>query len=278
MGKIIKLQAARHTMQMVVLVIAIIGILPFIGMSGIIYPFYFCYACPWAWASCPIGIVEHSFVDFGYGEFTNGFILLGYVFGTISVFGFLFGRFICGWVCPIGALQDLVRFVRFKVFKKKAPRLFSLRWVKYGVLFLIPVTSYAFKELFYTRFCPVGGITGTFPTLATDWAGWVIGPDFAIKVVSVSLFFVLVIVVARGWCRFLCPLGAWLSFYNKVTPLHISFDKDKCVDCGLCTKACPMNIDVPKNRRSLECIGCTRCLHACNKDALSLNAFNRRLV
>jgi polyferredoxin len=275
---IIKLQAARHTVQMLVLVVAILGFFEFVGMSGLIYPFYFCYACPWAWASCPLGIVEHSFIDLSYGEWLDGFLLLAYAFGTITLAGMLFGRYICGWVCPIGALQDLLAFIRFKVLKIEVPRLYQGRWVKYGVLAFIPVSSYVTKELFYTRLCPVGGITGTIPMLLTDWGNWTAGADFPIKVVSVIFFFGLVVVIGRGWCRYLCPLGAWLSFYNKVTPLHIAFDEKKCVHCNLCSDNCPMKIDIPNTSRSLECIGCAKCVHACNKGALSLNVFKRRVV
>ena len=89
-----------------VLVVAVLGFFEFVGMSGLIYPFYFCYACPWAWASCPLGIVEHSFIDMGYGEWKNGFLLLAYAIGTITFAGVLFGRYICGWACPIGALRQ----------------------------------------------------------------------------------------------------------------------------------------------------------------------------
>jgi polyferredoxin len=278
-GKIIKLQAGRHTVQMVMLVIAIIGILPFIGMTGFIYPFYFCYACPFAWASCPIGILEHSFIDFRNQGIIEGFYLLFYVLGIISIFGFLFGRYICGWVCPIGALQDLLGFGRSKVVKEEIPRLYFLRWIKYALLVFIPISSIYLLETFFTnKMCPVGVLTGTIPQFLLDIDGWQLRPDFPFKMISLGIFFLLVIVVARGWCRFLCPLGAWLSFYNKITPLNVSVDKKKCVSCGLCTKNCPMKIDVPNSHRSLECIGCTRCIHNCNKEAITLNIFKRRLV
>ena len=273
-----RLQAIRHVVQIFFLATAIFGVTGLVGMTGLIYPYYFCYSCPYAWASCPLGILQHAFIDMRTLGLIEGLRLLVYLAGVISLFGLAFGRFICGWACPIGALQDLLGGIRMKVFKKEVPRLYPLRFVKYGVLLAIPITSYAFIEVLYTRLCPVGGITGTFPTLILDWGGWVGGTDFPIKIASVLIFFALVLAVFRGWCRYICPLGAMLSPFNKATPLNIHVNEKACVNCGLCSKACPMKIDVPASKRSLECIGCARCVGACKNGSARLRIFGKEVA
>lgn len=276
--KIEKLQAARHTVQLLFIGIAMVGFYQAIEMTGFIYPFFFCYSCPGAWASCPIGIMEHAFINMREVNFFDGLKLLLYLLGFVSIFGIIFGRFICGWACPIGTIQDLVAFIRSKIFKKELPKLYNLRFVKYIILALIPATSYLMTRLFYTEYCPVGGITGTSLRITLENGDWIMGPEFPFKIISVTLFFIFIAVVGRGWCRWLCPLGAWLSLYNKISPLSIHVDEEKCVGCNACSKQCPMQIDIPAEKDSLECIGCTKCVGVCKFDAHSLRFFNKEVA
>jgi len=67
------------------------------------------------------------------------------------------------------------------------------------------------------------------------------------------------------WCRYLCPYGALLGALSLLSPLKIRRDPASCVDCGLCTKACPtcIRVDVTRTVRSDECFGCLSCAAAC---------------
>ena len=105
---------ASRTLFLVVSIAGVFGL----GMSGLIYGWFFCYGCPYAVASCPIGIVEHSFVDMRLQGLWEGIQLLAYVVGLLSFIGMVTGRMACGWACPIGYLQDGVDWIRRKVLPK----------------------------------------------------------------------------------------------------------------------------------------------------------------
>jgi polyferredoxin len=78
-------------------------------------------------------------------------------------------------------------------------------------------------------------------------------------VLAASLF------VERPWCRWLCPFGAVLGLVQLISPWKIRRNTDLCTSCGLCGRACPMNIDVDKKKAVYDtrCNRCGECLAAC---------------
>ena len=65
---------------------------------------------------------------------------------------------------------------------------------------------------------------------------------------------VLSILIYRPFCKYICPLGAFYSIFNKVSLFRYRIDGDKCVHCGKCAKVCQMNVDPVKTPNSPECI------------------------
>jgi len=85
----------------------------------------------------------------------------------------------------------------------------------------------------------------------------------------------LSLAVKNVWCRYLCPYGALLGLLSLASPLRITRSKATCIDCKLCTKACPSRIQVHEATRvgSDECTGCYQCVEACPvKDTLEMRA------
>jgi polyferredoxin len=82
---------------------------------------------------------------------------------------------------------------------------------------------------------------------------------------TIIVLMLLSVVIKNFWCRFLCPYGALLGITGWLSPLKVTRNKSTCVDCELCTKACPSNIKVHKANRvwSDECISCMLCVEAC---------------
>ncbi|MCK4266450.1 MAG: 4Fe-4S binding protein, partial [Thermoplasmata archaeon] len=243
-------------------------------ITGLIYPYFFCYGCPFAVGACPIGLLEHSFVDLHNG-LLSGLALLVYLFGFLSLVGILSGRAFCGWGCPIGLLQDATNKTGISdhACSKLAPKGVNprLKLVKYVILVLIPLPSYVFLKLMYTNLCPVGGLTGTLPTLLLFGGDWQPSNFFGIKILSVVLFTLLVLLVGRGWCKYLCPVGAFLAPWNKVSGIKLTRDEEKCTECGLCDRSCPMDMKDVGRRADMECILCGRCVEACKNDALKIH-------
>ena len=62
------------------------------------------------------------------------------------------------------------------------------------------------------------------------------------------------------FCKYICPLGAFYSVFNKVSFFKYRVNKEKCVGCGKCAKVCRMQVDPVVNANSLECIRCGRCM------------------
>jgi polyferredoxin len=75
----------------------------------------------------------------------------------------------------------------------------------------------------------------------------------------------LSVVIKHFWCRYLCSYGALLGLVSWASPQRVVRDKDVCIDCKACTRACPVEITVHKKNsvRTPECTGCMSCVSAC---------------
>jgi polyferredoxin len=67
----------------------------------------------------------------------------------------------------------------------------------------------------------------------------------------------------RAFCRYICPLGLILGFFNRISLLQIKLNQNKCISCSACKKHCPMGIDPVKEVNSIECIKCGDCVRVC---------------
>jgi ferredoxin-type protein NapH len=269
----LRLRTYRRTSQVVFTVLTLGGLVG-IATTGLIYPYFFCYSCPWDVGACPIGILEHSVIDIQLVGLWVGLALLALLAGFMTLMALIFGRSFCGWACPVGLLQDITRKLELseRLNRKPGNATIDPRWkyVKFLMLASIPVTSYITLDLFYTTFCPVGGVTGTVPTLTFYSAEWLFGTTFPIKVMSVTLFVILILLVVRGWCKYLCPIGAFFGLFNKFSATRVKRLEYNCIDCGFCERSCPMDIKKVGKEADVECIVCGRCVDACRFSALEI--------
>jgi polyferredoxin len=81
----------------------------------------------------------------------------------------------------------------------------------------------------------------------------------------IGIIALLSLPIKNFWCRYLCPYGALLGFASLFSPVKITRNLERCVDCKLCTRACPSNIQVHKVKRvhSDECMACMACTQVC---------------
>ena len=229
-----------------------------------------CYSCPGAVGSCPIGSLQ---AVIGSKKFSISY----YVFGIMILIGALLGRLVCGLLCPFGFVQDLLYKIPTPKFKipEKIDR--PLRALKYIILlvFVILLPMFLTNQFglgapyFCKLICPAGTLGGALPLLATnEGLRSTIGFLFFWKLSILIVIVALSIFTYRPFCKYICPLGAFYSFFNKIGFYKMEFVQDKCVNCGLCEKSCKMDINVRANPNSLECIRCGACTAACRHDAL----------
>ena len=78
----------------------------------------------------------------------------------------------------------------------------------------------------------------------------------------------------RAFCKYICPITIFLKPASYFSLMRIKHDEEKCIDCGLCKKICPMNVDMMDNSRKringTECILCMKCIEKCPQNALHL--------
>ena len=229
-----------------------------------------CYSCPGALGSCPIGSLQ---AVLGSRSFSVSF----YVLGFLMAVGALWGRLVCGWLCPFGLVQDVIYKIPFLKKKKRLPMEHYLKSLKYVVLavfvillplFAVDVTGMG-DPWFCKYICPSGTLMAGLPLLAANTAlrsaaGWL----FAWKSAILAGILFLSLVVCRPFCRYLCPLGALYGFMNKASFYRLILDEDRCIGCGKCEEACNLNIPVLSNQNSVECIRCGDCKNACPTGAL----------
>ena len=227
-----------------------------------------CYSCPAASGACPIGsfqaVVGSSKFNFSY-----------YVTGTLILLGVLLGRFVCGFLCPFGWLQELLHKIPGK--KLSTKRLKALTYIKYVVLLfavvLLPVlvvNDVGMGDPFFCKYvCPQGVLEGAIPlAIANAGIRSALGQLFTWKLVVLIAVVVLSVLFYRPFCKWICPLGAFYALMNKVSLLGIRVDACKCVSCGKCSKVCQMDVDVTRAPNHAECIRCGKCIGACPVDAI----------
>ena len=226
-----------------------------------------CYSCPAAIGACPIGSLQ-SALSAKKPSFPF------YVLGMLLLFGLAAGRWICGWLCPFGWVQDLVYKIPF--FKKirtfRGDR--HLRLIKYAVLAILVILLPLIDSLvpyFCKYLCPSGTLFGAVPlTLSNAGLRAQIGPLFWWKIGVLIAILLLSLLLSRPFCRYLCPLGAIYGLMNRIALLGLRSEPDKCVHCGKCEPVCPMGIDPKTQFDSSECIRCGRCSRACPTGALKI--------
>jgi polyferredoxin len=229
-------------------------------------------------AFCPFGGIESAFTLITAGEMIkrvtmSSFILL---IATIII-ALIFRRSFCGNICAFGALQELFGRLGSAIFRKRPelPGKFDrvARYLKYAALLFIVIFSWKTGELIIRPYDP--------------WAAYhhVLSSELFLefKIGFIVLIVTLLgsIVLDRFFCKYLCPMGAFLGMIYRGGWFRIRRSDETCTHCMACDKACPVNIKVESKEevKSSECINCNLCVNACPvKDTLFISGPKKQRV
>lgn len=226
-------------------------------------------------AYCPFGGLEtlYRYLTTGgsfvaHTHLSNVVLLI-----AVLVVALLFRSGFCGWICPLGFLQDLISNLS-NILKKRLPGLrrgiaainkraallaaldHYLRYIKYLVLAWAVGGSAYFGFMVFRDYDP--------------WAALLNIAEFSFTPGIVVLVVILVasFLVDRPWCRYACPLGAASGILGKFSPMYLKREENACTSCKICTKSCPMGLKVHQadTIKNADCIGCLVCVGTCPRN------------
>ena len=239
--------------------------------KNICVPGFNCYSCPGAIGACPLGALQNALASADKRA-------PWYVLGILMLYGLTLGRTICGWICPLGLIQELFHKIPTpKIPKGRVTR--ALSWLKYILLGLFVVgipLVYSVQRFpvpgFCKYICPAGTFEGAMGLLAnpanTEKLS-ILNILFTRKFIIMVGILTACVFCYRAFCRFLCPLGAIYGLFARLSVLGVKVEANRCTDCGRCVSHCKMDI---RRVGDHECIHCGDCIGVCPTKAISMKA------
>lgn len=172
---------------------------------------------------CPVGSLQNvalALLDPGYALPVT--VVLFFALPLLTAL--LVGRTFCAAVCPLGAIQDAVVVKPLRLPRWLAGPLGFLPVIYLGLALLFAATGAEFVVCRFDPFVSFYRLGGSLEMLALG-----------------ASFLLLGTVVARPYCRFLCPYGVLLGWLSRLSLQHATITPDKCVQCRLCGEACPFD-------------------------------------
>jgi polyferredoxin len=208
-------------------------------------------------AVCPFGGVVTIYNYFTEGAFVQNIqqssvTLMWLVLGLTLLFGPVF----CGWICPFGTVEEFVGKIGRKIFKKRYNNFIPfkldklLKYLRYVILLLVVILTATSGKLLFSNVDPYFALFNIWSSEVTRLSLLVLG-----LILIGSLF------VERPWCKYLCPFGALLGIFNFFRIVKLKRNEKTCINCKVCDRVCPMNIDISTSKviTDHQCISCLLC-------------------
>jgi ferredoxin len=172
---------------------------------------------------CSVGAIQNvTAAMFNSGYFLP--ITVVFLFVLPLVTALFFGRMFCASVCPLGAIQDVVILSPRSVPRKISAVLGLFPVVYLGLAILLAANGARFIICQYDPFVSFFRFGGSLGIMLTGAALLIIGT-----------------VIARPYCRFICPYGVLLGWFSRFCKFHTTITPDECIECRLCEDACPFD-------------------------------------
>ncbi len=206
---------------------------------------------------CPLGGVESAYKLVTTGSFVPKIHSSAMVMLVLTLaITLLFGAVFCGWICPFGTAQELMGRLGKKLFPKTYNKIIpqsidkALRFVRYIVLAVILYYTAVVGKLVFEGYDP-------FYTLMNIFSGEILTSAYVV----LGLTAILSLTIERPFCKYACPYGAVVGVVSKLSIFKLRRNRNTCINCKLCDKACPMNIKVSalESISSHQCISCYKC-------------------
>ncbi len=168
----------------------------------------------------------------------------------------IFGRAICGNICPFGAIFEFIGKLTPKKLSISAHSDRVLRYVKYIILAIVIGMAWITATLWVSPYDP-------YVAYAHIWSGAEILNENGIGLLILLVVLAVSLVIGRFFCKYLCPAGALFGIFSLVSPTRVT--RSECMECGKCARSCPMGIEPGRKTavNASECIGCTTCVDVC---------------
>lgn len=228
-------------------------------------------------ALCPFGGFETLYTFLMTGNYVPRILISGLILAIgLIVSAVIFNRAFCGWLCPFGAIQELLGKITKKKYQLPEKIDKYARYTKYLVLAAILVGTAITGTLVFREYDP-------FITFFHYGEGvlWGEAETVGIPIAFIILIIVLALAVfvERAWCRYFCPLGATITLFSWFRLSKIERNQKTCIDCKLCDKTCPSRVNVSESKtvKDLECIDCIQCVDSCPKKSLGITIFGKQI-
>lgn len=295
----VQIKNVKFSVQTIMFVLLMYGGVVGLSLTPILLPVFVDHNLKNRTVTCAFGTLQHNLTLAWELEYIIPF-------GTISAFlliPLIIGRFLCGWACPLGFVQDVLTRIRrgLKIKNREFSRKNheALSDVKYGFcLFLIftaisigvvTIIDFDAGVLYKQHFpltmslepncpiCPAPALFFLMPDIITMLLG--IGPytNFYPSIpalMMVSFFLATSFLVIRFWCRYICPASPLFSWCNKYSLVYVEKDANRCTRCGVCVRCCPSKSRKPleeveeQRATGTDCILCFCCVEKCPENAL----------
>ena len=187
---------------------------------------------------------------------------------TLAIYALLGGRVFCAWVCPMNVVTDAAAWTRRRLGVDTSRDLVRLPPnTRYVALALALVVSAWAGLAAFEAFSPIAMLHREL----------IYGVGLGLGA-ALGVWLIDALVLHRGWCGHLCPLGAFWSLVGRVGQLKVAFDDASCTRCGDCVKVCPeprvlhFSDIAPRGMvASGECTNCGRCVAVCPESSLKFD-------